>query len=269
MSQDQDNIVDSTKPSAGRMYDYYLGGNHNFEVDRRAAEQALQLLPFIAKFTRLQRWALQDIAVELSQTRGFDLIIDFASGLPTMDHIHYKVSKGTTVIYSDSDPVVVEYAREILKDTPNVYFFQADASHAEELLGRPEVEKILAGRRKVGLVYWGISAFLSDDSISHAARYLYDWAAPGSCLVFNVQGGSMNREDPRVAQLIKIYQQTGQKTYGRTLEEFKEIIKPWQPDEKGFISLLEWHGFEQSELSKEDASAFGPLGGGFGVYLTK
>ena len=38
----EDNIVDASKPSAGRMYDYYLGGNHNFEVDRQAADQVLK-----------------------------------------------------------------------------------------------------------------------------------------------------------------------------------------------------------------------------------
>lgn len=124
----QDNIVDASKPSAGRMYDYFLGGNHNFEVDRQAADQITKLLPFTPKFMRLQRWPLQDIAVEFSEKRGYDVIIDFASGLPTADHIHYKVKKGTTVIYSDFDPIVVEYTREILKDAKDTYFFEADAA---------------------------------------------------------------------------------------------------------------------------------------------
>jgi hypothetical protein len=213
----QDNIVDSSKPSAGRMYDYYLGGNHNFEVDRQAAEQVLKIMPFAAKYTRLQRWALQDIAVELSEKRGFDVIIDFASGLPTNDHIHNKVPKGTIVIYSDYDPVIVEYARDILKNAPSVYFFQGDARHPEELLGRPEVEKILTGRRKVAFVYWGVSAFLEDDDIVHAVHYLYDWAAPGSCLVFNAQLADIP-PSPEADRVMKIYQQMGTKVITRSLK---------------------------------------------------
>jgi hypothetical protein len=265
----QDNIADPTKPSPGRMYDYFLGGNHNFEVDRQAGDQVLQALPFAGKFARLQRWALQDIAVELSEKRGYDVIIDFASGLPTMDHIHHKVPKGTTVIYSDYDPVVVEYARDILKDTSNVYFFQGDARQPEELLARPEVEKILAGRRKVGLVYWGISVFLPDEDISHAARQLYDWAAPGSCLAFNAQGANVNVEDPAIQQIVQIYKQMGQPGYLRSLEEYRELLKPWQPESEGFVSLLEWHGFAESELGKEDAEGFGAMGSGYGAYLIK
>ncbi|MBN2116566.1 MAG: SAM-dependent methyltransferase [Anaerolineales bacterium] len=265
----QDNIADPSKPSPGRVYDYLLGGNHNFEVDRQSAEQVLKIMPFAGKFSRLQRWALQDIAVELSERRGYDVIIDFASGLPTMDNVHYKVQKGTMVIYSDSDPVVVEYARDILKDTSDVYFFQADARHPEELLSRPEVEKILAGRRKVGLVYWGISVFLSDNDIAHAARYLYDWAAPGSCFAFNAQGADVNPEDPALKQGMEIYKRMGQDTFPRSLKEYQELLKPWQPDAQGFIPLLEWHGFEQSELGKEDVAAYGPMGGGYGAYLIK
>jgi SAM-dependent methyltransferase len=265
----QDNIADPSKPSPGRVYDYLLGGNHNFEVDRQSAEQVLKIMPFAGKFARLQRWALQDIAVELSEKRGYDVIIDFASGLPTNDHIHHRVPKGVTVIYSDVDPVVVEYARDILKDTSDVYFFQADARHPEELLGRPEVEKILAGRRKVGLVYWGISVFLPDEDISHAARWLYEWAAPGSCLAFNAQGADTNMEDPALKQGMQIYEKMGQKTFPRSLEEYRELVKPWQPDANGFIPLLKWHGFEQSELGKEDVAAYGPMGGGYGAYLIR
>ncbi|MEZ4768095.1 MAG: SAM-dependent methyltransferase [Caldilineales bacterium] len=113
MTGSKDSIVDATTPSAGRIYDYLLGGHHNFEVDRQAAQGILKAWPFMTKVMRLQRWCLQDIAHELTavEVRGFDTIIDFASGLPTQDHLHYVVPQGTTVMYSDYDPVVVEYAK--------------------------------------------------------------------------------------------------------------------------------------------------------------
>lgn len=265
----QDNIVDASKPSAGRMYDYYLGGNHNFEVDRQAADQVLKLVPFISKFLRLQRWALQDVAVELTKNRGYDVIIDFASGLPTADHIHYNVPDGTTVIYSDIDPIVAEYAREILKGTKNVYFFQSDARKPEELLHHPEVEKILGSQRKVAFVYWGVSAFIPDAAISHMAEYLYDWAAPGSCLAFNAQGADANPDDPASVQVLKIYEQMGSEMYFRPLKKFRDLIQPWKPDDNDFVSLLAWHGFDESIISKDDMGSVGPMGGGYGAYLVK
>ena len=265
----QDNIADPSKPSAGRIYDYWLGGNHNFEVDRQAGDQIIKLLPFMPKSARLLRWPLQDIAVELSEKRGFDVIIDFASGLPTNDHIHLKVKPGTTVIYSDYDPVVVEYARDILKDTANTYFFESDARTPEKLLNRPEVEKLLAGRRKVAFVIWGVSLFLTQEEISRTAKYLYDWAAPGSCLAFNSQTAGVNLEDPASIKTIKIYEQMGTHLYFHSLEDLEKLLQPWKIEKEGFIPLLEWNGFDQSELAKEDVAVFGPMGGQYGAYLIK
>jgi hypothetical protein len=265
----EDNIVDATKPSAGRMYDYFLGGNHNFEVDRQAAERVLQALPFLSKYMRLQRWPLQDIAAELTEKRGFDVILDFASGLPTNDHIHLKVKPGTTVIYSDFDPVVIEYSHDILKDAPNTYFIQSDARRPEELVNKPEVQKILGGRRKVAIVYWGVSLFLKDEEITHALKFLYDWAAPGSCLAFNAQAAGINTQDPDIIKVGEIYKNMGSHLYFRTLKQYEKLVKPWKMEKEGFISLLDWSGLDQSELGKADVAAFGPMGGGYGAYLFK
>jgi hypothetical protein len=265
----KESIVDASVPSAGRMYDYYLGGHHNFEVDRQAAEQVLQLFPFASKAVRLQRWCLQDIANELTFGRGFDTIVDFASGLPTQDHIHAVAKDGTTVIYSDYDPVVVEYAREILGNTPNVHFFEADARRPDELLRRPEVERILIGRKKIAITVWGISAFLTDQELSHAVQVLHDSTNAESCLVFNAQFADADASSPDGIKVIRIYERMGSPVHLRTKEHYQELVKPWRPDALGFKSLLEWHGFSESELAKEDRNAFGPGGAGYGAYLIK
>lgn len=40
------------QPSVARMYDYFLGGWHNFAVDRAAAEHAIAVCPDITLFAR-------------------------------------------------------------------------------------------------------------------------------------------------------------------------------------------------------------------------
>jgi hypothetical protein len=264
-----DSIIDTTNPSAGRMYDYLLGGHHNFEVDRLAAEQVSALLPFLPKAVRLQRWCLQDLAIELTEQRGFDVVIDFASGLPTNDHIHHVVPAGTTVIYSDSDPIVVEYAREILAGTPNVHYFHADARRPEELLERPAVQEILAGRRDVAVAYWGISAFLDAESIAHAARVFYEWAGPNSCFVFQAQGADMSDKDPKFKGMIELYAKIGSHITPRPLSHYEQLLSPWRPEGRGWVSLLDWHSIEENAMTEEDRSAFGAAGGGYGAYLVK
>ena len=254
------------RPNAGRIYDYLLGGHHNFEVDRQMAEQLKQMLPSLPVIARLQRWCLRDIAEELTRKRGFDILVDFASGLPTQDHLHEVVSRDVTVIYSDSDPLVVEYAQDILKDYPNAHYFQADARKPEDLLTRPEVEEILQGRRDVGIVFWGVAAFLPDEDLQHALQYLYEWSAPEAVLAFDAQGADFRVDVPEMQQVMEKYRQMGSPLHARSLARYEELIRPWQVDGR-FIPLLEWHGVDASVLSEKDREYLGAGGVGYGGYL--
>ena len=227
------------------------------------------MFPFLPKTMRLQRWCLTDLAKELTEKRGFDVIVDFASGLPTNDHIHLSVPTGTTVIYSDWDPVVVEYGREILKDVPNTYFFHADARHPEELLNRPEVTDILKGRRDIALVSWGLAAFIADEDIIHAAQFLSDWADKKSVWAFNAQAANVDTEDPGIKKVMQILQRYGrQDDLSEQWINTSELVKPWHP-ETDFIPFIEWHDFDKSFMSDEELNAAGPSGGGYGAYLVK
>lgn len=262
------NLTDSTRPNAGRIYDYYLGGHHNFEIDRQTADKITQILPFTPKAALLQRWCLRDIAQELTEKRGYKVIIDFASGLPTQDHIHQVVPPDVTVIYSDNDPIVVEYARQILGDTSNAHFFEADARYPEEFLNRKEVQQLLNGHQDVALLFWGVGGYLSDEDLGKSLPYLYEWSGGRSCLALNAQFASGNPDHPAIQQVLAIYKQMGSNVYLRPLERYQELAQPWQVDGGGFVSLLDWHGFDQS-LIGEDLSAVGKTGVGYGGYMVK
>ncbi len=259
-------FLDTTIPNAGRIYDYFLGGYHNFEIDRLAAEQVKALVPFVPKLVRLTRWCLQEIARTLTFERGYRLIIDFASGLPTAGHLHTAAAPGTTIIYSDRDPVCVEYSREILGDTPNVHYFQADCRRPEDLLNRPEVQEIVKDNRHVAFVYWAVSYFMTDDDLTHVARVLYDWSDEKSCwAVFLLEG---NAEHPIAKKALELYRKMGEPVYYHPLTTFQDLIKPWRPDELGFRTMEEWHGL-QDTMSEEDQQVLTAGGGGYGVYLVK
>ena len=72
------------KPNVARIYDYLLGGHHNFEIDRQVGDLIIGSMPFLPKLSRLMRWCLQDVANELTYKRGFDTIIDFVQKLPQL-----------------------------------------------------------------------------------------------------------------------------------------------------------------------------------------
>ena len=103
------------------------------------------------------------------------------------------------------------------------------------------------------------------------ARVLYEWTGEKSCWAFNAQGANVNvdSQDPEAARGLEIYKKTGAPVHIRSLERYKELIQPWKPDERGFVSLLDWHGFDESETSEEDRRIYGTSGGGYGAYLIK
>ena len=215
---------------------------------------------------RLFRWCLQDLAHDLTHERGYDAIVDFASGLPTEDHIHSAVAPNTTVIYSDRDPICVEYGQEILGNTANVRYLQADCRYPEQLLARPEVKESLKGKKKIAYIYWGISMYLKDDEISNIVQTLYDLAEDNSCLAFYLQPADMSSKGGQ--KVNDLYRNMGDELHFRTLDQFKELFKPWVPDELGYRTMEDWHGVG-SPLTEEDREFFPDGTVGYGVYLVK
>ncbi|MCX7039588.1 MAG: SAM-dependent methyltransferase [Spirochaetes bacterium] len=249
-----ESIADSSKPNAGRIYDYLLGGNHNFEVDRMAAQKLLQLAPFTPQLFRTIRWFLGE-AVRRLAADGYTRFIDFASGLPTMDHIHQIAPPGTRVIYSDLDPVTVAYGQEILKDHPDARYLACPAGKPETLLASPVVTQLFGENRKVAIGFNGIAWFLPDEEITHAMQSLHAWAAPGSRLfIADIDNTSST---PELTHLLAIYEKLGQPFHLRTLRWLQKLIAPWKVREPGFKPLEEW--LEMKKTVAEKTEEFGGL----------
>lgn len=255
-------------PNTARMYDYYLGGTHNTEADRAAADAVVATAPFTPFLTRTHRACLKTLPAELAR-RGSNLIIDLASGLPTQDHLHFHAPAGTAVVYADLDPVVVEYARDILGDTPDVYYFHADMRQPEQVLNQPDVQRLLSAGRKPSFVTWGIGLYLSDDELSTLARTLYAWADVGTVWAFNATLADMNLHDESIQKLLAYYADMNEPLHIRTLEQYRTLVAPWQPDERGFVSIYDWHGIDPETVDARSRNALGPAGGGYGALLVK
>jgi len=257
-------IANADRPNAGRMYDYFLGGNHNFEVDRQAAQQVLEISPFMPKLMRLIRWFL-GTAVRNLVDDGYRQFLDFASGLPTMDHIHLLAPEGSKIIYSDIDPVTVAYAKEIIGDNSNVQYVQCDAAQPEQLLNSGKVEEVFGNRDKIAIGFNGIAYFLTDEEFKHAMEVIYEWAEPGDKLFLCENDATKITADAK--KVLDIYEQVGQPLYIRSLDEVKEITSMWKVTEPGFLPLDEWQKMAPSSFSDIMDTEWGARI--FGVILEK
>lgn len=258
---DLSSIVDATKPNAGRIYDYFLGGNHNFEIDRQAAQQVLKHAPHMPNFLMLIRWFLGEAVMRLCK-EGFNKFLDFASGLPTMENIHQIAPEGTKVIYSDIDPITVAYGQEIIENNPNLRCLQCNAGKPEDLLNSGVVEELFGNDRKLAIGINGVLYFMTDEDVAHCLKTLYEWAGEGSKLFLCDTDVNITEVTGDGQKIIEIYGKIGQPLYLRSLDKLLELIKPWTIDEPGVRLVEEWIDMEAKVAKKvEETWGSGALKG--------
>jgi O-methyltransferase involved in polyketide biosynthesis len=256
--------MDTNVPNAGRVYDYVLGGHHNFEADRQAAEYMISLVPSTRKWVRMLRMFVQEAVRQLGQ-EGFDKFLDFASGLPTMDHIH-NVVPNALVVYTDNDPVTVDFAREIIGENESVRYLEADIRNPDTILNSSAVRELFEDERKVVVGFNAVTCFLTHEEIQRILTTLYDWVAPGSKMFATFETKQAGAMTPKMQQFVDMFDQMGSPYHFLTLEESQRLVKPWQPDERGFRPLAEWLDL-QAQFTEEDREGVGLEF--YGAILTK
>lgn len=182
-------LLDETvteRASPSRMYDYYLGGIFNFDVDRRAADHAIAIhadIPLIAQANR----AFLRRAVHYLCQQGIDQFLDLGSGIPTVGNVHEIAQTSTPnarVVYIDIDPVAVLHSIDLLDVNPNATCIQADVRHIEAILDHPEVVKLLDFSRPVAVLLVAVLQFItSDQDIHHIFQNLRRTLVSGSHVV--------------------------------------------------------------------------------------
>lgn len=132
--------IDISVPSVSRIYDYYLGGSHNFEVDREAARKAMEFMPGLPKIMQANR-AFMRRAVRFAIGEGVTQFLDIGSGIPTFGNVH-EVAQGADpdarVVYVDHDPVAVAHSKAVLDGNAHAAVVSADLRAPRRILDSPE-----------------------------------------------------------------------------------------------------------------------------------
>jgi hypothetical protein len=176
------------RPSPARIYDYNLGGYHNFESDRVAADQFNQALPDMPLNSRVLRAFLRRVVGFLID-EDIDQFLDLGSGIPTVGNVHeiaQQANPSARVVYVDIDPIAVTHSQAILVDNPHADAIQADLAEAEGILAHPAVESLLDFGRPMGILILGVTHFVIEDERVYAAvRTFREAAASGSYLAIS------------------------------------------------------------------------------------
>jgi SAM-dependent methyltransferase len=183
--------VDLDRPSAARVYDYLLGGSHNFAVDREVAEGVLRFAPDARAAAHANR-AFLHRAVAYLVSAGVRQFLDLGSGIPTLGNVH-EVARGAApdarVVYVDIDPVAVAHSRALIGESADVAVIHADVREPRLILDDPDLHELIDFSRPVGLLMVALLHFIPDsDRPAEIIARFRDALAPGSHLVISQVG---------------------------------------------------------------------------------
>ncbi|MGC4807929.1 SAM-dependent methyltransferase [Micromonospora sp. DT233] len=233
---------DENRPNVARMYDYYLGGSHNFGADRAAARQVLEIFPDTGVAAQTNRAFLRR-AVRYAAEQGVRQFIDIGAGLPTQGSVHeivQAVAPESRVVYVDYDEVAVAYARRLLGDAARTVVVRGDLRRPDELLAHPDVTASIDLTQPVAVLLVAVLHFVpdADDPYAAVAR-LRDATAPGSQLLLSHL--TLDGAPPMPAQQGRaVYQRSSAPLTPRTRAEILRFFDGYDLAEPGLAWLADW-----------------------------
>ncbi|MGA5523716.1 SAM-dependent methyltransferase [Streptomyces pseudogriseolus] len=255
--------IDITVPSVSRMYDYYLGGSHNFEVDREAARKAMEFMPGLPKVMQANR-AFMRRAVRFAVAEGVTQFLDIGSGIPTFGNVHEVAQAAdpeARVMYVDHDPVAVAHSKVVLEGNDRAGILAADLRKPQEILGSDEVGRLIDLNRPVALLLVAILHFVEEaDDPYGAVAELRDALAPGSMLVLThaaYEGIPLPPE--RAEGAVDVYRDMRNPLIMRTREEIARFFEGYDMVEPGLVPMPRWR--PDTAPKDEDPYAFSGLAG--------
>ncbi len=234
--------IDVEQPSAARIYDYLLGGSHNFAADRDVARQAIAAMPDVPVQAHANRAFLRR-AVQYLAEMGVRQFLDIGSGIPTLGNVHElarQAAPGARVVYVDLDPVAVAHSRAILAGTDRVTVIQEDLRHPTGILGHPDLKAVLDLDAPVAVLLVAILHVIPDgDDPYRIVSALRDALAPGSWLA--IAHGTDDSRPAESEELRRLSQKTATPLTLRSRAEVQRFFAGWDLVEPGLVWAPQWH----------------------------
>jgi hypothetical protein len=239
--------LDVDRPNAARMYDYSLGGSHNFPADRAAFEALLKVLPDAALVGQANRAFLRR-AVRYCVAQDVCQFLDIGSGIATVGNVHesaHRIDPACRVVYVDNDPVAVGTTRHVLADQPNTAIVHADLRDVDAVLSSPEAAKLLDLGRPMALLMVAVLHYvpIEDDVLGIVGRYKAA-LAPGS--LFAVSHTTWDPRPEVAAAVRRVFDESGLVVAHRSREEVAALFGGMELIGPGVVWTPEWHPTDDS-----------------------
>jgi hypothetical protein len=258
--------LDVSVPSIARLYDFFLGGTHNFPVDRELAASIDRAVPDARVTARLSRAFLRR-AVEHMIEEGVRQFLDIGSGIPTEANVHevaQSAAPETRVVYVDKDPSAVAHSELLLADNDLATVVHADMRDPESILDHPETRRLLDFDQPIGMLVLMMLHWLPDEADPWAlvARYR-EALPPGSFLAITHISG--DNRDPGLAVATDAIKQSpsadqlNERSHAKVLELFGDF----QLVEPGLVDCSVWRSAgnrDEADASAAETFIYGGVG---------
>lgn len=233
--------MDLNRPAAARLYDSFLGGCHNFGIDRALAERLEAVLPGIADSYQENRAFLRR-AVEFMLAHGVRQFLDLGSGIPAIGHVHEVARRRTRdfrVVYVDNEPLTVAHSRTLLTGEPNAAIIHADIRDPRSVLQASQVRQLLDLEKPVGLLMSAVLHFVPDsDRPAELVAAYRDAVAPGSHLLL---AHFTDGYAPAVVRaLTGFYAESSDPLHARSTGAIENFLGDFEPIPPGPALLADW-----------------------------
>ncbi len=233
--------IDVERPSVARMYDFFLGGSHNFAVDREAARQVLAVAPEAALVAQANRAFLRR-SVRFLVDSGVRQFLDIGSGIPTVGNVHdiaQRLDPRARVMYVDTDPVAVAHSRQMLTGNDRTGVIQEDLRRPEQILHHPEVRGLLDFDQPIAVMIVAVLNFVPDeDDPAGILATVRDALAPRSCLALSQV--SVEGREEEVDLVGSVYRKAGNALHFRSRDQIAGFFDGFDLVPPGLVWLPEW-----------------------------
>lgn len=250
------------RASVARLYDFFLGGHHNYAADRELARRLLQAEPN-ARYIVGENRAFLGRAVRYLLEAGIRQFIDLGSGIPTQENVHEIAHRGdpeARVIYVDNDPGVVAHIKHLLGGDPLASVINADLRDPAVVLRHPEVRRLIDLDQPVGLLMVTVLHFVPDADDPHGLVHRYaESLAPESYLA--VSHATHDSLPDTVAEVAELHNSnSATSAHPRSHQEISRFFEGFELVEPGLVYLPLWRHDGQVPAHPEQAWFFAGVG---------
>jgi O-methyltransferase involved in polyketide biosynthesis len=241
-------VVDVTRPSVARVFDYLLGGKLHFAADRRAAEIVLGPLPEARSLAAEARDCRRRAVRHLVEAVGVRQIVDLGSGLPSSGDVHeiaHRLDPGVRVLYVDRDPMVLSHARALLDAEPLAGVIGADVRDPAAILRDERARQLIDVDEPFAVLASGILQHLEDDEAARTAAAIVE-LLPSGC--YFMVGHFLDDGEPRAKEMEHGFRNGGAGTFRfRTWVELRSYFAGLDLVEPGLCYAADWHPDEHTD----------------------